>query len=396
MKALIQTDYGDPAKVLELRDVPVASPGEGEVVVDIEAAVVHVADARTVLGLDGFRKKLPRTPGYEGVGRISAVARDVKGLAPGMRVFAPIGAGTYREQITVSAEDLMIAPEGDPVQLALLSLSPATAMLMLQDFAKLLPGDFVVQNAANSSVGRMVIQLANDMKVKVVNIVKSSGVIPELKELGAGVVLLDTPDLRDRVAAVTQSSPVKLAIDAVGGAATARLAACLDENATIVCYSSMSGEPCHMPADLLGGRGIRLCGINPARQLAKHKPEERRALYKKFGELLKAGRLRGRLGATYTLESAVDAIRHVLRDGDKRIGRVVIRVRALPVPIDIPVPPGEAEEGVPMPGLAAEPADAATAAAAATSATAGTPATAADTPAAAGAAPPETSKAGAA
>lgn len=360
MRALIQTDYGDPAKVLELRDVPVAYPGDGQVVVDIEVAVVHVADARTVLGLDGFRKKLPRTPGYEGVGRISAVASDVKGLAPGMRVFAPIGAGTYREQVTVSATDVMFAPEGDPVQLALLSLSPATAMLMLQDFAKLEPGDFVVQNAANSSVGRMVIQLANDMKVKVVNVVKSSGVIPELKELGAGVVLLDTPDLRDRVAAVTQSSPVKLAIDAVGGAATARLASCLDENSTVVCYSSMSGEPCHMPADLLGGRGIRLCGIHPARQLAKHKPEERSALYKKFGELLKAGRLRGRLGATYTLESAVDAIRHVLRDGDKRIGRVVIRVKELPVPAEVPLPPSE-QPGVAMP---AAPGDAAAAGAA--------------------------------
>jgi NADPH:quinone reductase-like Zn-dependent oxidoreductase len=385
LKALIQTDYGDPAKVLELRDVPAAFPSDGQAIVEIEAAVVHVADAHTVLGLDGFRKKLPRTPGYEGVGRISAVAKDVQGLVPGMRVFAPIGAGTYREQIAVSAADLMIAPEGDPVQLALLSLSPATAMLMLQDFAKLEPGDFVVQNAANSAVGRMVVQLANDMKVKVVNVVKSSGVIPELKELGAGVVLLDTPDLRDRVAAVTQSSPVKLAIDAIGGAATGRLASCLDENATIVSYSSMSGEPCHMPSDLLGARGIRLCGIHPARQLAKHKPAERSALYKKFGELLAAGRLRGRLGATYTLETAVDAIRHVLRDGDKRIGRVVIRVNELPVPAEIPVPGAEPVVGVAMPGLAAAPADASPAA--------GTPTATQDS---AEAAPQETSTAGAA
>ena len=352
MKALIQTDYGDPAKVLELRDVPAVYPGDGQAIVDIEAAVVHVADARTVLGMDGFRKKLPRTPGYEGVGRISAVAKDVKDLTVGMRVFAPLGSGTYREQIAASASDLMPAPEGDPVQLALLSLSPATAMLMLQDFAKLQPGDFVVQNAANSAVGRMVIQLANDMKVKVVNVVKSSVVIPELKELGAGVVLLDTPDLRDRVAAVTQSSPVKLALDAVGGAATARLANCLDDGAIIVNYSAMSGEPCQMSSDLLGARGIRLCGIHPARQLAKHKPEARKALYARFGEMLAKGRLRGRLGATYSLEEAVEAIRHVLRDGDKRIGRIVIRVKDIPVPVMEPMPatPGTVSFSAPPPG----------------------------------------------
>jgi mitochondrial enoyl-[acyl-carrier protein] reductase / trans-2-enoyl-CoA reductase len=175
VKALIQTDYGDPAKVLELREVPALVPGELQAVVDMEAAVVHVADARTVQGEAGFRKNLPRTPGYEGVGRVSAVGRDVKGVAPGMRVFAPIGSGTYREQIAVNAADLTPAPEGDPVQIALLSLSPATAMLMLQDFVKLRPGDFVVQNAASSAVGRMVIQLANEMQVKVVNVVKSSG-----------------------------------------------------------------------------------------------------------------------------------------------------------------------------------------------------------------------------
>jgi NADPH:quinone reductase-like Zn-dependent oxidoreductase len=342
VKALIQTDYGDPAKVLELREVPALFPGDGEAIVEMEAAVVHMADARTVLGMDGFRKKLPRTPGYEGVGRISAVAKDVKGVTVGMRVFAPIGSGTYREQIAVSAADLIPAPEGDPVQLALLSLSPATAMLMLQDFAKLQPGDFVVQNAANSPVGRMVIQLANEMKVKVVNVVKSSGVIPELKELGAGVVLLDTPDLRARVAAVTQSSPVKLALDAIGGAATGRLANCLDDGGTIINYSAMSGEPCQMPSDLLGARGIRLCGVHPARQLAKHTPEARKALYTRFGELLAAGRLRGRLGGTYSLDEAVEAIRHVLRDGDKRIGRIVIRVR------EIAVPAAEPPKGVQM------------------------------------------------
>lgn len=394
MKALIQTDYGEPAKVLELREVPALIAGEGQAVVDMEAAVVHVADAHTVLGADGFRKNLPRTPGYEGVGRVSAVARDVKGIVPGMRVFAPIGAGTYREQIAVNAADLTPAPEGDPVQIALLSLSPATAMLMLQDFVKLSPGDFVVQNAASSAVGRMVIQLANEMQVKVVNVVKSSGVITELKEIGAGVVLLDTPDLRDRVAAVTQSSPVTLALDAVGGAATGRLASCLDENGMVVSYGAISGEPCQIPADLLGARGIRLCGIHPARQLSKHLPEERNALYVRFGELLKAGKLRGRLGATYKLEMAIDAIRHVLRDGDKRIGRVVIRMKDVAVPAEAPAvaQPGavvmEPSSGEPAPAAVGAP----TAAAGADAATAPADAT---SPAAEGA-PPETSPAGAA
>ncbi len=144
--------------------------------------------------------------------------------------------------------------------------------------------------------------------------------IPELKELGAGVVLLDTPD-HQGTCGRRRSDPlhVKLALDAVGGGATTRALRLLSMTAApSSTTATMSGEPCQMPSDLLGARGIRLCGIHPARQLAKHTPDARKALYQRFGEMLKAGRLRGRLGATYALEDAVGAIRHVLRDGDKR------------------------------------------------------------------------------
>ena len=333
MKALIQTDYGDPTKVLALRDdAPEPEAGAGQVVIEMEAAVVQAADARTVLGAEGFRKKLPRTPGYEGVGRICAVGSGVTGLEIGTRVFAPLGAGTYRERVAVDAEGLMLAPEGDAVQVALLSLTPATALLMLHDFVKLAPDDWVVQNAANSPVGRMVIQIASELKVRVVNVVKSSAVIGELKEMGAGAVLLDTEDLRDRVMAVTQGGPIRLAIDAVGGVATARIASCLENEGVIVNYGAMSGEPCHLPSELLAARGIRLCGIHPSRQLERHTPDERKAVYARIGELLAARRLRARVGATYELSQAIEALRHALQTGDKRHGKVVIRIKELQPP----------------------------------------------------------------
>jgi NADPH:quinone reductase-like Zn-dependent oxidoreductase len=330
VKALIQTDYGDPARVLELHDdVPEPVAGTGQVVIDIEAAVVQAADARTVLGAEGFRKKLPRTPGYEGVGRICAIGPEVKGVEIGTRVFAPIGAGTYRERVAVSAEGLTLAPEGDPVQVALLSLSPATALLILHDFAKLAPDDWVVQNAANSPVGRMVIQMAREQRIRVVNIVKSSPVIGELKEIGAGAVLLDASDLKDRVTAVTQGAPIRMAIDAIGGAATARLAACVADDGVVVNYGAMSGEPCHLPSEMLAARGIRLCGITPARQLLRHTPEERKAVYERIGEMLAAGRLQARIAATYELADAINAVRHAMQAGDKRHGKVVVRLKHL-------------------------------------------------------------------
>lgn len=371
MKALIQTDYGDPAKVLQLRDVPDVEAGAGEVLIAMETAVVHAADAATVLGGDGFRKKLPRTPGYEGVGRVLSVGHGVTNIVPGARVFAPIGVGTFREQIVVPAEGLKAAPEGDAVQLAVLSTTPNTALLMLQDFAKLEPEDWVVQNAANSPVGRMIIQVAKEMKLRVVNVVKSTPVIGELKEIGAGAVLLDTDDLRDRVAAVTQGAPIKLALDAVGGAATARLAGLLAEEGTLINYGSLSGEPCHMPSELLATRGLRLCGINPARQLARHTPEECKAIDDRIAEMLAGGRLHARIAATYGLDQAIEAIRHAVKAGDKRFGKVVIRISDIARPAsasgqlnaaqttsDTAAPPSPPAEPA-TPAVQAEPASAA-------------------------------------
>jgi NADPH:quinone reductase-like Zn-dependent oxidoreductase len=363
LKALIQTNYGDPARVLELRDdIPDPEPAAGQVVIDLEAAVVQAADARTVLGAEGFRKKLPRTPGYEGVGRISALGSGVTGLEVGTRVFAPLGAGTFRERVAVDAQGLMTAPEGDAVQVALLSLGPTSALLMIQDFVQLEPDDWVLQNAANSAVGRILIQLAKDLKIRLVNAVKSSAVIGELKEIGAGAVLLDSDDLRDRVLAVTQGAPIKLALDAVGGSATARLARCLANEAVIVSYGALSGEPCQIPSDALASRGIRLCGMNPSRQLARKTPEERRALYDRIGELLAAKRMQARIAGTYELDQSIEAIRRAMVSGDKRFGKVAIHIRDLPARSDAASAPGAAAQGAsetPASAATAEPATAA-------------------------------------
>jgi mitochondrial enoyl-[acyl-carrier protein] reductase / trans-2-enoyl-CoA reductase len=358
MKSLIQTGYGEPGKVLELRDVPEQKPGKGEVLIDIEAAVVQTADLRTVVGTDKFRKKLPRTPGYEGVGRIKSVGDGVTLYQPGARVFAPLGSGTFRQQLTVPEKGLVTAPEGDAIQVALLSTNPAAALMMLQDFVQLVPGDWLIQNAANSAIGRLVIQFAKEMKLKLVNVVKSPPLLSELKQLGALAVVLDTPDLHDRVAAVTESAPIRLGLDAVGGTATAALARCLAENATLVNYGAMSGDACEIPSSLLSAQGIKLCGMLPPRQLARHTEEERAALHSRVSESLKAGSLQARIAATYPLEDAIAALNHVQRDGDKRFGKVALRIQMLPVPAAAAEAPEAAAVAPPAAEPAAEPAPA--------------------------------------
>ncbi len=254
--------------MLELQEVADQIPEAGEVVIGMEAAVVHVADLHTVAGLEGFRKPLPRTPGYEGIGRVLAVGPAVRNVAIGERVLSPIGSGTHREQVKVAADQLVHAPEGDAEQLALLSVNPASAFILLRDFVQLAKGDWIIQNAANSSIGRALLQLAGELKLRVVNVVKSPEVAAELANEGATSVLLDDEHLAHRVSSTTNEAPIRVAFDALGGSATARLIACLDHGGTIVLHGAISGSLSEIPFHIMAARDIRLAVANPARRLA--------------------------------------------------------------------------------------------------------------------------------
>jgi len=203
----------------------------------------------------------------------------------------------------------------------------------------------------------MVIQLARELKFRVVNVVKSSPLIAELKELGAGSVLLDADDLRGRVMAVTQGAPVRLVFDAIGGVATGRIASCLVDEGTVINYGALSGEACQISSEMVATRGIRLCGINPSRQLARHTPEERKAVYERIGGLLAAGKLQARIAATYELSNSIEAIRHASTIGDKRFGKVVIRIKHLqpPAVVAAAATPAAAEPA-PAPSVSTDPA----------------------------------------
>jgi mitochondrial enoyl-[acyl-carrier protein] reductase / trans-2-enoyl-CoA reductase len=342
MKALVQTGYGDPENVLELQDLADEVPDPGEVVIEMEAAVVHVADLLTVSGRGSFRKAIPRTPGYEGVGRVLAIGSEVTNVAVGDRVLAPIGSGTHREQLRVAAQALIPAPEGDAPQIALLAVNPTAALLMLQSFVKLQEGDWLIQNAANSTVGRVILQLAPEQQLRVISVVKSAEVAAELKDEGATVILIDDDQLVQRVSMATQGVPIRLGLDAVGGDATARIARCLGDGGIVINYGAMSGKPCEVPYEVMAARDVRLVGFNTNRQLARCSQEERTALYERLGELVSSGRLRARVAGVYPISRAIEAYQHAGRVGDKRFGKVVIRIKD-----DTPRPGANSPSGQP-------------------------------------------------
>lgn len=187
--------FGEPEEVLRVDTGAVHEPVAGEVCVQVVAAPVNPADINYIQGVYGERPTLPQArPGLEGYG-VVVKSRD-PAFAEGDHVILLHGAGSWGTYLTAPAASfLRISSTLDPLQAAMLKVNPLTAWLVLTAFSRLRPGDWVVQNAANSGVGQCLIQLAHSMGLHTINLVRhASERIALLKSLGADVVVEDAPE----------------------------------------------------------------------------------------------------------------------------------------------------------------------------------------------------------
>ena len=315
--------HGPAATVIGLVDREEPTPGDTDALVQVEAAPIHLADIYCMEGKESFQLQLPATPGFEGVGYILDVGKNVTEYAVGDRVFLPMGTPSWLQRTTVAAENLLPAPAGDAAQLALLPINAPTSYLILKDCG-LKPGDWVIQNAANSNCGRYLIEIAQALGIHTVNVVRRAELIPELNELGGDVVLLDGDDLPDRVNEATHGAPIHLGVDAVNGMATARIGACLSEGGTILAYGMLTGEPCMVPSAMMWFRKLTLKGFYTTYQFDERTPEEVRQIYAEINRLFESGILRAKIAATYPLEDVKAAVAHAARKGADREGKVIL------------------------------------------------------------------------
>ncbi|MEY3713313.1 MAG: hypothetical protein RL321_933 [Pseudomonadota bacterium] len=316
--------YGNPQDVLKIVEVDEEDPTDDEIVIQMEAAAMHIADLRTIEGADMFRNPLPRTPGFEGVGRVLRIGSAVTAYAVGDRVFPALASGTFSEQVRCAASRCMPAPEGDAAQLSLLTVNGPTAVVLLDDFVKLNAGDWLIQNAANSNCGRFLLQLARQRGIKTINIVRRPEMVEELVSLGADMVLLDGPDLAERVSAATSGASIRLGIDAVGGSATRRIAECLSAEAQLVCYGAMSSQHCEIDFYRMFRLGIEFRTLSFVRQLSKRSPQDVRALYADLATKVASGALTARIAGSYRLDQIIAACDRAAMTGSDRDGKVVI------------------------------------------------------------------------
>ena len=251
---------------------------------------------------------------------------DIKkagGLKVGDKVMG-LARTNWVQQIRDKAESFIRLPSKvDLAQAAMLKVNVATAHLMLTTNVPLSKGDWVIQDAANSGVGVNLIRLAHADGIRTVNVVRRTELIEPLMKLGADVVVVDAPDLADRVAKETGGANIKLGIDAVAGSAIGRLTNCVGEGGTVVNYGLLSGEDCRVNAFNFVFRDIKLVGFWLAKVMRELSSAEIQKMYERLGARLLDGTIHVDIEASYPLEHVSDAMAHAKRES--RGGKVQLR-----------------------------------------------------------------------
>lgn len=319
MKATVACirEVGVPDQVVRIEDWDLPALQPGQILVEPLVAPVHPADLNVLSGTYGTKPTLPTVLGIEGVGRVAAGSAHV-----GQRILAPLQIGWWCTARIMNAADVFPIPDDIPAEVAtMLAVNPPTAYRMLMDFVELKPGDWIIQNAANSGVGRAVIVIAKAKGIHTINVVRRKELIPELEALGADIVLTDDTPISKQIT----GKEIKLALNAVGGESARQLAKTLVPHATHVTYGAMGREPLRLDNGLLIFRDIRFRGYWVSEWYRQASRADINEMFTELRPLIHAGKFTVPIAQTYPLSKVRDALAAAARD--QRAGKILLTMQ---------------------------------------------------------------------
>lgn len=325
MKAAVHDQFGDPADVLQARDMETPVPGAGEVRIRTTLSPIHNHDLWTIRGQYGYRPPLPGAiGGSEAAGVIEAVGDGVDGAMVGQRVAVAGVHGTWAEQFIAPADNLLPLPDqiSDEVGAQLLAM-PFSAISLL-DTLKAKPGDRIIQTASNGAVGRIMAVLTKAHGINLVNLVRRPEAADELKDAGMDNVYSTSEEgWQDRVRAVIGDGAVMSAIDSVGGDISAELVDLLSTDGELVVFGTATGAPMPLSSGALIMKHITVKGFWGARVSAEMDPDRRKQLIGELVGLALRGTFTPGVGGIFGLDQLSEALKAALTPG--RAGKVMLR-----------------------------------------------------------------------
>jgi NADPH:quinone reductase-like Zn-dependent oxidoreductase len=324
MRALVQPQFGDPAEVLSVQEVPNPEPGPGEALVRVLLSPIHNHDLWTVRGSYGFKPEMPARAGTELVGVVESLGEGVEGLEVGQRVAIGGAFGAWAEYVVAPAKGLIPVPDEMPDEAAAQLVSMPFSAIALLDFLDVSEGDWIVQNAANGAVGRMVAQLAVARGVRVLGLVRRSAGVDELREQGIGdVVATDDDGWRERVREVVGDGKVVAGVDSVGGSAAGDVVSLLAEDGVLVVFGAMASPTLEIGSGDVIFKQVVIKGFWGSKVFPAMDREKRAALMGELVAGISSGVVTLPVEEVYPLEDISAAARASAQPG--RRGKILLR-----------------------------------------------------------------------
>jgi NADPH:quinone reductase-like Zn-dependent oxidoreductase len=326
MRAVVIEAFGEPAEVVRVQDVPDPKPGRGSVRVRMLASPINPSDLLMIGGNYGIRPSLPATPGFEGVGVVEQSGGGLLGwMRTGKRVAVLNGTGgNWAEQVIVPAHRVVPVPSDlTDEQAATFFVNPATAIVMIRRILRVPKGAWLLQSAAGSALGKMIVRMGKLDGFRTINIVRRREQVEELTQLGADAVLVESDgSIPERVR--ERTGGVRHAIDPVGGDTGTAVVASLEAGGRALLYGLLSGQPIQVDPRYMISGGLRVEGFWLSIWAQSQGPLTMLGLFREVKGLMRQGVLSSEVAASYPLEQVAEAVRHAGSAG--KGGKVLLRL----------------------------------------------------------------------
>jgi putative PIG3 family NAD(P)H quinone oxidoreductase len=315
-----------PPDVLQVREVPDAVAGPGEVLIKVAATAINRADT---LQREGHYDPPPGTSAYPGMecsGTIVALGDGVAGREIGEPVCALLAGGAYAELVAAPVGQLMSVPAGvSLVDAAALPEVTCTVWSMVFDIGGLQPGETFLVHGGSSGIGTMAIQVASVYGARVMTTAGSERKTEFCRSLGAEVAInYRSEDFVEIVKAATDGAGADVVLDNIGGKYLPRNVASLATGGRLVVLGLQGGRTGELDlGQLLTKRASVHAASLRARPLAQ-KADIVTAAQAFIWPLIEAGDVRPVIDRTLTLDDAAEA--HRLMESSEHIGKIVLRV----------------------------------------------------------------------
>jgi NADPH:quinone reductase-like Zn-dependent oxidoreductase len=313
MKAIQVVKYGDAVEGVEVREVPEPDgPKPGEALVSVEFSPINFNDLMVIWGIYSWRPELPATMGNEGSGKVIAVGEGVSAVKVGDRVVLPFTTKKWQQRLVASAEALVVVPpDADPQQAAMMAINPVTAALLLRDYVDLHPGDAVAYNSATSGLAHWLAALAGRRGIRTIGLVRRHEDVERVKGVSCEMVVVDDEDI-DAVQTRLHGLNVRLALDVVGGSSAGRLMNLLSPYGKLVTYGGVSGKPMELSGAVMIWKQLSVEGFYEGHPqvLSKIGP-----VLRELVDMIGPGGVRQPIAAIYPIDQVKEAVAHAVRGG---------------------------------------------------------------------------------